>query len=522
MYIRTRKNESGSTSVFVVASKRFKNKKHPRPIIVKSFGSSRDPKEISLLREKAIEFASENKYTPFLRINKEEEINTSKVKTIGFEEVYGSIFKRYFADKDMRLKNVDYKILKELVLMRIAQPLSKLKTSEIAPDYNLNELTINKIYKFMDSLNNKAIEKIKGYIFSNSKKLLGNDNLKVLFYDLTTIAFENNTTSDLKRFGFSKDGKNQHVQISMALIVTDFGLPLGYEIFPGNIYEGKTLLPVLLKLRKNYNARNVTVVADSAMLNKVNLEKLKVNHFSYIVAARIKNLKGTVTKQLLDKENYISLNEDISYKIIKLDDISLVACHSKKRERKDEYERKVTIERLNKILGKSVKDKLRGSLKKPYIKLSNQSTIMLDEQKLEEAKRFDGYFGFCTNTNISAEEVIAQYRGLWQVERTFRITKHNLSIRPVYHYKDRRIAAHFAICFLALALIRTTEFLLAKNNQQISSEVLHHLLDQIKVTKLTVKEQEFKIVSDLPPEIYPILDVLNIKKPKVFSYQESN
>jgi transposase len=411
MYARKRKNKSGSTSIFVVTSKRVEGMKNPQPIVVKSFGSSNDPKKIDALYEEARIFAANTKFTPFLRINDGADIKSCKVKTIGFKDVYGKLFDRYFSD--MQLKKVDSQVLQELVFMRIAQPMSKLKTAEIAPDFNFTELTLNKIYKFMDSLSSENINKIKQHVFSNSKALLGNDNLNVLFYDLTTIYFENNTPSDLKQLGFSKDGKSQHVQISLALIVTEFGLPVGYEIFPGNTFEGKTLLPVLLKLRKDYNIKNVTIVADSAMLSSANLAELTKHDFNYIVAARTKNLTSSITKQLLATEDYTELNDDISYKTIKLDGVSLITCHSKKRAEKDRYERELTLQRLAKMLGKSVKDKLRGSLKKPYIKLSKQSTIMLDEQKLEEAKKFDGYFGFYTNTNVDAKMIVAQYRGLW-------------------------------------------------------------------------------------------------------------
>lgn len=515
MYLRTRKNKSGSTSVFVVASKRFKNKKHPRSIVVKSFGSSNDPKEIALLCEKGRKFASENSYTSFLRINNENDIENCKVKTIGFEHFYGEFFKRYFTTK--LFKNINNQILKNLVLMRVAQPVSKLKTSTIASDYNCSGLTINKIYKFMDTLNSTNIANIKKHVFSHTKKLLGHKSINVLFYDLTTIYFENNNISDLKNFGFSKDGKSQHVQINLVLIVTEHGLPIGYEIFPGNFYEGKTLLPVLLDLRKNYNINNVTVVADSALLSAYNLKLLAENNFNYIVAARIKNLNKKLKQQVLTSEQYLPLNDDIKYKVIPLDSISLISCYSKNRAEKDNSERELTLQRIKKFLGKSAKDKLKGILKKPYIKLSKQSTIMLDESKLIDCKELDGYFGFYTNTKNDPKSVIDQYKGLWQVEQTFRITKHNLAIRPVYHYRDRRITAHFAICFLALSLIRTVEYFLKKNHQEISIEHLHQALIQIKSVQINNKNQAFNIISDLPDNISYLYQLFNITKPKKFS-----
>lgn len=522
MHVRLRKNKSGSTSVFVVACKRFAGKKNPQPLVVKSFGSSSDQKKISALYDEANKFASSTKYTPFLRINNASDLKSCKVKNIGFEQLYGEIFERYFSKVDLGFDSADYQIMKQLALIRIAQPVSKLKTSSIAPDFNCNALSLNKIYKFMDKLTDVQIEKLKKHIFSNTKKLLNNKELQVVFYDLTTIYFENNNTSELKHKGFSKDGKSQHVQISMALMVTNFGLPVGYEIFAGNVYEGSTLIPVLTKLRTNYGINDVTIIADSAMFSKLNLVELTANKFNYIVAARIKNLDSSLSKLLLDKTNYNALDNGISYKTINLGDKHLVACHSKERAEKDCYERQLTMNRLEKFIGKSAKDTIRGSLKKPYIKLSKASTIEIDTKKLEQISKFDGYFGFYTNTVPDARTVINHYRGLWQVEQTFRITKHNLAIRPVYHYQDRRIAAHFALCFVALSLLRTTEYLLTKADYAIPVEKLHSILQQIKSVQIINKNQEFYIIADPPSEFDQIYKALSIPKPKLFTAKNLN
>lgn len=374
----------------------------------------------------------------------------------------------------------------------------------------------------MDKITGSVVANIKRQVFLNTQRLLVAKNIKVLFYDLTTIYFENNNASNLKALGFSKDGKSQHVQISLALIVTEFGLPVGYEIFPSNTYEGKTLLPTLLKLREDYKIQDIAIIADSAMLSSFNLNELTKHGFSYVVAARVKNLNATLTKELLCQDGYKELNGDIRYKNISLDNVQLIVCHSKKRAEKDDYERKITMRRLERFLGKSTKNIMRGSLKKPYIKLTKNSTIALDIEKLEQIKKFDGFFGFYTNTNASAATVIDQYRGLWQVEQTFRITKHNLSIRPVYHYKDRRILAHFAICYLALAAVRTAEYLLLRSGLRISVEGLHRLLQQINCIQIINKNQKFLITPNIPSEVNGIYSVLKIAKPKIFTSENTN
>ncbi len=520
MNVRIKKNKSGSFSVVVIACKRFPGKKNPQPIVIKSFGSSCDPKKIQELQQQALDFIGNNKYTPFLRINTDKDINSSVIKNIGFKQIYDSILTKNFKLEKLGLNT---QTLKELIMMRIAEPVSKLKTSTIALDFSCNTLTLNKIYKLMDAMNGSVINTIKEQVFANTKNLLTANNLNVIFYDLTTIYFENNNSTEFKQLGFSKDGKSQHVQISLALMVTEHGLPIGYEIFPGNTFEGKTLLPTLCKLRDLYKIANVTIVADSAMLSNINIEALTTHGFKYIVAARIKNLNQQVTKQLLYAEDYIELNDDLRYKIITVDTQKIVICYSKTRAAKDEYERKLTLQRLEKFIGKNVKNVMRGSVKKPYVKINNSNTIEIDLNKLNKAQELDGYFGFYTNTNISGAQVIEQYRGLWQVEQTFRITKHNLAIRPVYHYKDSRILAHFALCFLALTAVRTVEYLLKQNNCSLSPEKLHQLLTQANCIEIIDnKNQKFLITPNNNPELEKVYSALAIPKLKTFTSENLN
>jgi transposase len=114
------------------------------------------------------------------------------------------------------------------------------------------------------------------------------------------------------------------------------------------------------------------------------------------------------------------------------------------------------------------------------------------------------------------EEIIAQYKGLWQVEQTFRISKHNLEIRPVYHWNTDRIKAHFAICFLALSLIRYTEVLLKNKDEYIPIEQLHQLLDMVKIVNITSKGENYQIRTDMPQSLVMIYRALGVSRSKIF------
>jgi len=519
MYKRLRKNKSGSTTVYLLDSVRIEGKKHASSKVIKCFGSSKDQDIIDKWEAEAEELrfnlvAKKITSRDFTTIKHDDDINTCKVTETGIKYLYTSIFDSIFSK--LNFKNINKKELANLVIMRLAMPVSKLRTANIASDFGIEDMTINKIYKMMDKIGDTQINTIKRHVFKNTQSMLDN-NLQVIFYDLTTIYFEANSQSDLKEFGFSKDGKSQHVQISLALMVTDHGMPIGYEIFKGNTFEGSTLIPTLEKIKKDYGVEDITIVADSAMLSEKNISSLIDRKYKFIVSARVRNMSKQLTEKMLNNEQYFQLN-NLHYKSINMENGKKLLCvFSEDRKRKDEYDREQALERLKKLEGKNTKSVLKGSLKKMYIKVNNESIIALDEKKIEASKKLDGYFGFISNVDLKEEEIIAQYKGLWQVEQSFRLTKHNLKIRPVYHYVDRRIKAHFAICYLSLALVRSLEYKLKQVGHYMPIEELHHHLKQIKEVKLTVNNQESTITTDIPNEVIKILIALNIAIPKRYS-----
>ncbi len=517
MYIRCRPNKSGSTTVYLIDSIRVEGKKFAVSKVVQCFGSSKDEAVIAGWKEEALALklrleASQVSAKKFTQIKDSHDINSVQVQEYGIKYLYENLSKSFF-DK-LKISETYKKTLKDLLFIRLARPLSKMRTAEVAESFGAQDLTLSKIYKMMDYLDDDKIDYIKKYIFKHTQNILGG-KISVMFYDLTTIYFEANTKSDLKEFGFSKDGKSQHVQISLALIVTDGGMPVGYEIFKGNSFEGATLIPTLEKLRKYYQTQDVTIVADSAMLSATNIQALITNNFKFIVASRIRNLSAKLTDEVLKQDDYIAVADgEVSYKKIALEgDQTLVACYSSERKRKDEYDRAKLIDKAKKYDGKSCKNGLSSSLKKSFVKISKASILEIDYEKIEEKSKLDGYFGFVTNTNLTEAEVIAQYKGLWQVEQSFRITKSNLQIRPVYHFVDRRIKAHFIICYLGLTLLRLLEYRLKEASAYQPLESLHEKLQQVKAITMDAGGVKSLIISDIPSEVSHVLAALKIPLP---------
>jgi transposase len=525
MFIRKKINKSGSYCVLLMTGERVAGKKHPVSRIIKNFGSERDINKLRLLVEKAEAYKAHLELTSpkakTLKITSDLDLKSCCSYNTGFSDVYGNGFDRIFSK--LALKEHIKDKLRKLVIMRIASPASKLRTTQLALEYGI-DLKVDSIYKLMDLLTDEVINSVKKTVYDNTKNLLAKENksIDVLFYDLTTVYFETSTQDEIRNFGFSKDGKHQHVQIMLAAIVTKNGLPIDYQEFPGNCYEGHTLIPALDEIKKHYSIDKVVLVADAALMNKINLDALDEQGIKYIISARIKSSKKDIKQEILNGDSYNIISspsdtEKTKAKTIDLDDRNfLIAYHSTMRARKDEHDRKKDLERIEKYLDSSGKSKLTSSLRKSYVKISKNSTIEIDLTKLEKEKMYDGYFGLRTNIeNADPLNTLNSYRGLWQIEQTFRIAKTNLEIRPVFHYTPRRIRAHFVICYMALALVRFVEFGLKNNNCYIPYEQLHLMLDRMRKVKIIDSNNTpFELSENPPHELAPIYKALKISWPK--------
>ena len=529
MFIRKKKNSGGTTSIMLLTSDRRPGKKYSNLRLIKNFGASSNEDELTLLVKQAEDYKSHlmtvSPQVKILRIASPRDIRSCAFFNVGFLDVYGKLFDDVFSK--ISLKPHELKKLHDLTVMRIASPASKRKTAMISREYGI-ECGVDSIYKLMDQLTDNTITQTKRIIYSHTTELLKaqKETVDVMFYDLTTVYFETNSQDALRDFGFSKDGKCQHVQIMLAVIVTKHGLPIDYEEFPGNCYEGHTLIPVIDKIKKRYQIDRVVLVADAALMNNINLSTLTEKQINYVIAARIKNTKKEIQEKILDQSDYkkiSSTKEDlIQAKTISLPTGgTLVAFHSSKRARKNEYDRQKDIEKIEKYIKSTTKSQLTSRLKKPYVTISKACKLEIDLDKLNHEKRFDGFFGIQTNLEkINAKEILSTYRGLWQVEQTFRIAKSNLEIRPVFHYNTKRIRAHFLMCYMSLALIRYAEFQLRKNNLNYTIDQLHLLLDQMRLARMHHSDNNvYTLLEDPPPELASIYQALNIKWHKKFSHQ---
>ena len=458
----------------------------------------------------------------------------------GIHDIYGKMYSELGFDKIIAnpTRNVSAsKALKEIVMARIANPDSKRGSVEMLEEKFGVNLNLKSVYRMMDKLDDKRIKKLNTLVLNQTKSLLDN-KIDVIYFDATTLYFESFTEDEgedaIKKNGYSKDGKFNQPQVVLALLVTKSGLPIGYKAFSGDTFDGHTIIPALKEIQDEFEIDNIVYVADSGMFNKTNLEEFDKNDkMTYIVGARIKNMSNSIKEEIVKIDEYQEINDDTKVKTINYKGKKLLLSYSKKRARKDKFEREKAIEKLKAKLEKStsVKSQLSNNGYKKYLQLESTNkdektkscdvSIVLNEAKIEEDEAWDGLKGIITNNSkLTNEELIHQYTNLWQVEESFRITKHDLKIRPIYHWKPSRVKAHLAISFMAYTLVRHLEYKIRLLYKKRSPERIRQILLSVQSSILydTKTDKKFAFPSKISDEakvIYKLMEVNLATKPYI-------
>ncbi|OFZ12192.1 MAG: hypothetical protein A2Z20_11270, partial [Bdellovibrionales bacterium RBG_16_40_8] len=361
------------------------------------------------------------------------DIREEKRINVGMEDVFGAVYSQ-----------MDF----EDLIAGTRKDAEWNASLEVLRDLN-QDIPLEKIYRMMDRLV-PLEEQIKKKIFQSSMSLLDYE-VDVLFFDVTTLYFESFDSDELRAFGFSKDCKFKETQIVLALVTNNRGVPLTYEIFPGNQSEGKTLITIVKKIKENYSVKNVVMVADRAMFSEENLSFLEVEGIHYIVAAKLKTMKRSVQSEFLN-ETECPLNGWL--KDIEVEGRRLIVSYSTERAKKDYKQRMRLVERLM-IKARDGKIPLKALINnngtKKYIEVSGEKAS-INEAKVILDGQWDGIHGVITNyakNDKTPQEILERYKGLWKIEEVFRINKNDLRMRPIYHRKPERIRAHILICFMA-------------------------------------------------------------------------
>lgn len=474
MFIREKKNLSGSISIQIISKANGKYK------VLKTIGSATTQQkidelkisakqEMELLKGQLSLFTSEH---DSLIENLISSLSNSSIRTIGPGLVFGKIFDH------IGFGSINEDLFRHLVISRLAFPLSKLKTIDYLYRYQSIILDIDAVYRFLDKLNDKLKDQVEQIAFAHTKRIL-KGNISVVFYDMTTLYFEASDEDDLRKTGFSKDGKHQNPQIFIGLLVGLGGYAIGYDIYEGNTYEGHTLIPFIEKISKKFNLNKPIVVADAGLLSNDNIKALQKMGYEYIIGGRLKNETEKIKNQILQTKyengTTISINKSKTSR--------LIINYSNTRATKDAYNRKRGLNRLEKQVkaGKLTKSNINNRGYNKYLKLTGEVSIEIDYQKYNNDEVWDGLKGYITNTKLNDDVVIENYKNLWHIEKAFRMSKTDLRIRPIYHRLKKRIEAHICIAFTAYCIYKELERVLYSEKSRLSlkraAEITHNMYD---------------------------------------------
>lgn len=491
--IRRIKYSAKSVSIQVY---KIENRKR---VIVRHIGTARNEEERLHLLSLADDFIE--KASKQLNLFKNQETNNilyvNKTKFIGiyYTFLYELISKFINTIGFDKIKN---NLLLDLVILRMVEPASKLRSIELLDEYFGIKHRRQSYYQSAPqwlALKSKA-ETIaldfasKHYAFK----------FDLLFYDVTTLYFESFEEDELRKNGFSKDSKFQQPQILVALMVTKEGLPIAYEVFAGNTFEGHTIIPVVKDFIKKNKAKEFTVVADAAMISAENIQALKENGINYIVGARLGNLSNELIEQVCKN---ISRRDGENIRI-KTDNGYLICSYSSVRYRKDRHEMVKQINKAQYLVAHPSKNK-----RLKFTKLRGQK-IELNQKLVNKTQKILGIKGYYTNLEEHIADnrtIVERYNELYKVEHAFRISKSDLQTRPIFHYKDEPIKLHLLICFIALVISKHLEI-------QTNTSIKNIIHECKKITDARLKNQitgrELKIRAEITPKIIEFAQKLNL------------
>lgn len=372
-----------------------------------------------------------------------------------------------------------------LCSQRILNPSSKIKTFENRNSQIIDLSEVNDSNMLYRALG--LLARYKDRIVYQMNKAIDQElerNMTVALYDVTTYWFESRDEDLLRTFGMSKDGKPGEVQIVLGLLIDDNGIPVDYDLFPGNTSEFKTMIPIIKSFISKYKIDKLTIVADRGLNSNENLKELNQLGLKFVIAQKVKNCNGDIKSKILSEENWdrIHTNDDgevlLKYKTLHIKrpifktkiskktgkayssseqidelDVRWVVTYSSKRSKKDNSEIDRAEQKALDAINKGTVN-IRGHGFKGFIKFgrTNEKPV-LDEAKLAAARQWAGYYAICTNVeDLTDQKVVEIYHQLWRIEDCFRVTKSNLETRPCFVWTKESIEGHFLTCYVALVM----------------------------------------------------------------------
>ena len=408
-------------------------------------------------------------------------------------------------------KKYDFKynlteILSILVFGRILSPKSKVATyEESKKDVEEHNIELQSVYRALEVIA-KEKDFIQAEVYKNSLEV-GKRKDKILYYDCTNYYFEIEHEKGLRKYGISKEHRPNPI-VEMGMFIDGSGIPLAFCISPGNTNEQKTLLPLEQQIIRDFEHSKFVVCTDAGLSSVSNRRFNNVGQRAFITAQSIKKMKSYQKEWALSPYGWKLAGRDEEYNIDEIlsssemcekyrlstfykeswfneNDIDqrYIVTFSLKYMNYQRNIRNEQIDRARKALVSEDKgERYRQSDFKRFIQklavsdngeVATRKVYVLNEDKIAEEEKYDGFYAVATNLEDKANEIIRINSKRWEIEESFRIMKTEFSSRPVYLSRDDRISAHFTTCFLALTIFRYLEHRLG--HKYTCSDILNNL-----------------------------------------------
>jgi len=481
-YIRKVPTKSGATAVQIAHTA------YGKVIRIEHIGSAHNLEELTLLESLARQKLPESSQQSLLPANQPEPIrlvhSVSQLLYDTLSNLYDQLGFDTLSDEDFR----------RLCIARLVEPTSKLDSIRVLADLGINGGSEDRLYRCLKRvIASNYRDKLAKLCFAHASKGAG---ITLVLYDVTTLYFEVQKEDDSRKPGMSKE-RRLEPQIVVGLLVDQNGFPLELHSFEGNKAETKTILPVVEEFRQRHGLVGITIVADAGMLSADNLTALAEADYTYIVGSKMYKIPYDIAEYQKTRE--LSDNQIITSKT-SVEGQRIIYQYRAKRAALDLRNIDKQIEKAEKIVkGKTTAKKAK------FLSVTTKNKV-LNQELIDKAKALAGIKGYVTNLPTSEAgnaRVVAYYHQLWRVEQSFRMSKHDLHARPIFHHEKDAIEAHLTVVMAALAMGRIIE-----RKTSLSIKKLVKTLRPIRSGTVLIDGKKYPAEAAIPSEVTPLLTVL--------------
>jgi hypothetical protein len=424
------------------------------------------------------------------------------------------------------------------VLHRLMDPGSDRAAERWKEDFQISgteDIELHHLYRAMGWLGEQNIQLghdarslrcrkdlIEEELFRRNRDLFS--ELELVFFDTTSLYFEGNGGESLGQYGHSKDHRPDLKQMVVGAVLDGAGRPICCELWPGNLTDVTSLIPVVQRLKSRFAISSVCVVADRGMISAQTIEKLEGEKLgmSYILGARMHKDKTLRDEVLPSSEKFQVVTGEkkkagdpspLSVREQWVGKKRYIVCYNEDQARKDAADRAAIVESLKEKLKSGDKSLVGNKGYRRYLKSAGKEHFTIDEAKLAEEQRFDGMWVLRTNSSFAAADVALKYKQLWMVESIFRSAKSLLETRPIYHKVDDTIRGHVFCSFLALVLRKELETRLEKQGEKLEWADINRDLRALQEVEVEMHGKKLYLRTDLRGVCHTALQAAGVAAP---------